>query len=317
VTTVPERLGKAALAWLVARASEFDPTSVVEVAQLVRLGEFAMFAHLYARANGRDDATALDLRGLVRAAYDRADVRAALRAALGTTSVALAAWLTIVLGCDDDDRAAAALALIRAHEIDDFATERVAHRQLELAWLVERLRWPSELHADRSALVAASYLGAPRDAARASLAQAYAATHVVAYVTDFGARPRDAVLERSRALDVLRALLGRAEAFGDIDLLGETLAAIAWLDACDDIDCARAWSLVERAACRDGAIVPVMLPNDDRAATSTPFVLAYHSTLVVALAQLARSCERASAVASAAAPASGSSRIERWPVSPR
>ncbi len=317
MNTAADRLGAAALAWMRARAAEFEPSSPLDVPKLVRLGEFAMFAHLVARAHGRDDANSRALRDRVRAAYDRADVRAALRAALAHTSVALAAWMTIALGCDDADRADDALAALRAHEVDDFATERLAHRQLEIAWLVERLGWPSELHADRTALVAASYLGAPRNAARASLAQAYAATHVIAYVTDFGARPRDAALSRTLALEVVRGLLARAETFGNIDVLGESLAAVAWLDGHDEVATDRAWTLVDGASCRDGAIVPVVLPSEDRDVTSTPFALAYHSTLVVALAYLAGSLERANASASAAAPASGSSRIERWPVSSR
>jgi hypothetical protein len=102
------------------------------------------------------------------------------------------------------------------------ANERVPYRMLDAAWTRHLAFGDAELN---HAAIPLSPLGAGVDLLEASTNDAYAFTHALPYVTDFGRLPLPQGLDRERLLGIAEALAVKALDEDDLDLLSEVLMA--------------------------------------------------------------------------------------------
>ena len=190
--------------------------------QLVTLGELALLVHLLSRS-GAHAAAAERCRAALRAAYDEDDLR---QAVVQDKNTALHAWLTVLLGLGDPDAGGEIRRLVTA-EPNAFAAERMPHRTLELCWLLGALGWTSPFAPRMEDVYRTTFLGRPHAIETAAPADAYAVTHTVAYVTDFGAQPFFAAESARVAADV-RGLLAPALASENYDLVASFRDYAGW-----------------------------------------------------------------------------------------
>jgi hypothetical protein len=248
---------------------------------MVGLSELGLFIFLYARA-GIDASRVESCRTALASAYDESAFAEMVRA----DRRLLGAWLNVLIGLDD---AARATSQARAAVLDPnaFATELYPHRLLEIMWAADQLGWHSAFAPRAEDVYRTTFLARPHDLSTALPADAYAVTHTVGYLTDFGANALlgGAVAHR-HAETVTRQLLERALEWEHYDLIAELLAG----SASDDLQ-SSAWERLSAQQLPSGAVVSIaadskLLDDLGRADASSIFPLVYHTTLVSALADL-------------------------------
>ncbi|GAA1231567.1 hypothetical protein GCM10009676_13220 [Prauserella halophila] len=126
--------------------------------------------------------------------------------------------------------------------------------------------------------------------------EAYALTHVLFYLSDFGSRalPLPAPVEADRVRDQVSVLLGSCLARDDLDLAGEFLLCAETLGSADDPLVAHGWHRLAAAQHDDGA-VPSPLYNPHTAAmlegakrSAYLFGTCFHTTMVAIMASSER-----------------------------
>jgi len=278
--------GARALGWIAQNVDRLKPSSNRPLApQLVALGELALLVHLLARSRNPDRAALASCRSALVEMYDEQTFEAASR---DDSSAVFNAWLTMLLGLPKEVRR-------RPPGSDDpntFARERLPHRTLELCWLFGALEWSSPYLRSIEDVYRSSYLARPHAIANATLADCYAVTHAIAYVTDFGAQRFFDEPAWANVVADGHAILTLALEWGNYDLVAETLAALRWLNAPGDERQEHAWQTLAARQLRSGAVPAVTgrAEFDDAlaAAQDVPslFPFFYHPTLVTAIAAL-------------------------------
>jgi len=123
------------------------------------------------------------------------------------------------------------------------ANERVPYRMLDAAWTRHLAFGDEELN---HSAIPLSPLGAGVDLLEATTNDAYAFTHALPYVTDFGRLPLPSSLDRHNLLGIAEALAVKALDEDDLDLLSEVLMAppivrLGWTPTLSF-----AWAVLER-----------------------------------------------------------------------
>lgn len=190
-------------------------------------GEMAMLLRLAARVlSDEDDRAEIDAlaRGLAPIIRTPQLLRSLVMRPSRAAMYALGHLCLAELGVPDDrfDRVVRAALQSSVHA----ANERVPYRLLDAAWSRHIALGDGEL--DHPA-IALSPLGTGVDLLEASAEDAYAYTHALLYVTDFGRLPLAEHLDRDNLLGIAEALVVKALDEDDLDLLAEVLMAPAIL----------------------------------------------------------------------------------------
>jgi Domain of unknown function (DUF6895) len=172
------------------------------------------------------------------------------------------------------------------------ATEEVGFRDLDLRHLLDLGGYRHRLPSYR-ALYRQTVLGRGGPPLAFNQMDAYSVTHTLFYLTDFGARPIDAIPERQLPYVhwIVQTLLGQYLLLEDWDIVAELLLSAACLrwkppDALYDA----AWNGLLGAQRDDGAIPSRSFAEDSWTALPEPerraygFEHSYHTTLVGAMA---------------------------------
>ncbi|MFG2209682.1 DUF6895 family protein [Streptomyces sp. NPDC048638] len=194
--------------------------------------------------------------------------------------------------------------------------------RIELRYFLDRggFRAPAVLP-DVATLYRASLPAVRPDVLHLTGSEIYAWTHVLFYVTDFGARrPLLDPAELARLRETVRVLLAVHLARGSLDLVAELLLCAAALGYGPDTPVRDGWSALFRARRPDGAVPsPVHRPGvlagltGDKA-TAYLFGTCYHTTLATALAAVVRAEQGAApeGVAGPRLPCAAPADILRW-----
>jgi hypothetical protein len=254
----------------------------------VGLSELGLFIFLCSRAS--IDAS---LVGRCRTALTSAYAESAFAEMVRADRRLLGAWLNVLLGLDDAARAAPC-AREAVLDPNAFATELYPHRLLEIMWAAEKLGWHSQFAPRVLDVYRMTFLARPHDIATALPADAYAVTHTIGYLTDFGAHTLlDDAGAHGRAEAAAEQLLARALEWEHYDLVAELLAALRWLGSSRDGLQAGAYERLASRQLPSGAVVsipagPEVLAELAEADAGSIFPLVYHTTLATALADLSQ-----------------------------
>ncbi|MGZ5184908.1 MAG: DUF6895 family protein [Caldimonas sp.] len=222
-------------------------------------GEMAMLLRLAARAlpDERDAATicglAHDLAPLARAPHVR---RTLFLRPSRASMYALAHFCLTELGIPDEglDR----VARLALHSSANAANERVPYRMLDAAWTRHLAFGDAELGHPAIPL---SPLGAGVDLLEASAEDAYAFTHALPYVTDFGRVALPQGLDTRQLLGIAEALAVKALDEDDLDVLAEVLMAPAILRAGWTPTLGFAWEVLQRVWTEFGFVPGPGIPS--------------------------------------------------------
>ncbi len=205
------------------------------------------------------------------------------------------AWLVVVLAdsgrLPDRTRLHLVQRLVDAGFGDACHPSRHPHALLELRYVLELGGLRHDLPATAD-LYRRDVLHTPVDPLYVTDLEAYAVTHVVFYLTDFGARPLDAraSVDGDAAVAVVDDLLALYLQSGHWDLTAELLSSRRALAAPPGPLACYAAACLRAAQCGDGRVPgPNLDPRqlarlDGDAADRYRFARCYHTTLVAALA---------------------------------
>ncbi|HMA97040.1 MAG TPA: hypothetical protein VKP30_30355 [Polyangiaceae bacterium] len=143
-------------------------------------------------------------------------------ASLGIAHVALSR-----VGNIDDDFDQLLRRALTTGQVD--ALERLPYRTMDLGWLRGVLNPDTEPHFDD--LLPFSILSSLAHPIYMAETDAYAVTHAIMYLTDFGRRPLPATISRSRLTAMVDACLAWNILGGNLDLLGELLISAVLIRA--------------------------------------------------------------------------------------
>ena len=165
------------------------------------------------------------------------------------------------------------------------ANERVPYRMLDAAWTRHLAFGDAELNHPAIAL---SPLGAGVDLLEATTSDAYAFTHSLPYVTDFGRIPLPESLDPHNLLGIAEALAVKALDEDDLDLLAEVLMAPAIVRLDWTPTLSFAWEVLERVWKEFGFVpgpgLPPAASNETRTQTVRRVLgTVYHTTFAAGL----------------------------------
>jgi len=272
-----------AVGWIANHLEEFDPlqnSAHFDFARGQRLGELAILGRTMATmAAGAGDPRVHRMVDLLRRTQSSPVYRDRILRAPLEFMLFVETYATLrALGLDDELIRARLQKAIRAGWCNQ--TERFPHRAMDIRSCLDACGIDCDL-APLDELYRRSILGALPNPILLNEHDLYALTHVIMFLSDFGARPSDA-MPRSHVepiSDLLSALVVVAARDRHWDLLAEFLLCWSCIDLPETGLTTKAWEALARAQRPDGAV-----PGPECEGDALLFEHTYHTTLVCALA---------------------------------
>jgi hypothetical protein len=202
--------------------------------------------------------------------------------------------------------------------------ERIPFRQLDLAYLLELGGFARGAQPTLDEIFPQTLLAGDPNVVEMTDVDAYAVTHALFYLTDFGRRaPRwPAAFDPLEAVRLVEALLVRFRGAGHTDLTGELIASLVCLGVRRSPEIDHGWLALRRAQAADGHIPgpPGVIDEAGAEAPGGPryrdWKVSYHTTMVVAIAAvMSRRAEEGEGYPAVSwAPAPAVERPDRAPV---
>lgn len=275
-----------ALDWIDRHLESFDPLwkrDRFDFDRGQRIGELAILARVLAGAGFAEDPRLGRMQSLLACCQASPVYRDRVLRSPTELMLFVETYATLrTLGLEDEGMRGRLVKAVRAGWLDQ--TERFPHRAMDIRSGLDSCGIDSPLP-PLPELYRRSILGGAPDPALLGEHDLYALTHVVMFLSDFGARPPDNLRpeDRESAADLLAALVVVAAQDGHWDLLAEFLLCWSCLELPENGLVEAAWAALRGAQLPDGGV-----PGPEVHGEVLPFEHVYHTTLVCVVAAAVR-----------------------------